>query len=212
MADEDRRTPPADRLRRMRELTRSAHDGQTRNAGRVPYWVHTDAVADICRAALASCGERGILGADAANDLVLAAYGHDLYEDTSVSPEAVRAEFGARVDGWIRDLTNETGDHDRAAYLAHIQVMPDEARVIKCADLIDNTLSVAYGVHDLGLGWVREFFLPIGTDTRDVLHSAAFERLPATGSYLLSLVDWAWTRLAGSIDTATGQPWAEGRR
>jgi (p)ppGpp synthase/HD superfamily hydrolase len=196
----------------MRELTRSAHDGQTRNAGRVPYWVHTDAVADICRVALASCGERGVLGDEAADDLVLAAYGHDLYEDTSVSPEAIRAEFGARVDGWIRDLTNEVGDHDRAAYLAHVAVMSDEARVIKCADLIDNTLSVAYGVPDLGLTWVREFFLPIGAETRRALHAAPFERLPATGAHLLGLVDWAWARLAGSVDTATGQSWAEGVR
>jgi hypothetical protein len=196
----------------MRELTRSAHDGQTRNGGRVPYWVHTDAVADICRAALATGGEREVVGAEAADDLVLAAYGHDLYEDTAVSPEAIRSEFGPRVDGWIRDLTNEAGDHDRAAYLAHIGAMSDEARVIKCADLIDNTLSVAYGVHDLGLPWVLKFFLPIGRETREVLHSAAFDRLPATGAHLLGLVDFAWTRLAGSIETATGQPWAEGER
>jgi (p)ppGpp synthase/HD superfamily hydrolase len=194
----------------MRELTRSAHDGQTRNAGRVPYWVHTDAVADICRNALARCGERDVVGDEAAEDLVLAAYGHDLYEDTAVSPEAIRAEFGIRVDGWIRDLTNEAGDHDRAAYLAHIRVMSDEARVIKCADLIDNTLSVAYGVQDLGLAWVREFFLPIGAETREALHSAVFDRLPETGGYLLGLVDWAWTRLAGSVDAAAGQSWAEG--
>jgi hypothetical protein len=39
---------------------------------------------------------------------------------------------------------------------------------------------VAYGVHDPGLAWVREFLLSIGGETREVLHSAVFERLPAT--------------------------------
>jgi hypothetical protein len=58
-----------DRVDRMRALTRSAHAGQTRNAGRVPYWVHTDAVADICRTALAHSD----IG-PAAEDLILAAH------------------------------------------------------------------------------------------------------------------------------------------
>jgi len=199
---------PGDRVERMRALTRAAHGGQTRNAGRVPYWVHTDAVADICRGALANAAGVGEVVA-AAEDVVLAAYGHDLYEDTSVSRDLIRREFGDRVDRWIADLTNERGDADRAEYLRHLAATEDEVRVVKCADLIDNLLSVAYGLHDLGLPWARRFLLPIATETRDVLMTTPFARLPGVGRQMLGLVDWAWERLAGSMATADGQGWAE---
>ncbi|HEY1484657.1 MAG TPA: hypothetical protein VGF84_01060 [Micromonosporaceae bacterium] len=191
------------RIDRMRAVTRRGHGGQTRNGGRLPYWVHTDGVADICRQALLATGE---LPADAAEDLILAAYGHDLYEDTGVSTAEIRSEFGPRVDGWIGGMTNRNGDHDRGEYLRHLAAAPDEVRIIKCADLIDNMLSVAYGLHDLGLDWVYGFFLPIATETRAVLQSTPFERLARTGAYLLPLVEWAWHRLEGSIETATTIP------
>jgi hypothetical protein len=194
-----------DRVRRMRALTRQAHAGQTRNRDRVPYWVHTDAVADICRDALARTDEV----VDAGEDLVLAAYGHDLYEDTSVSRDMVRREFGERVHRWIAELTNERGDADRAEYLRHLAGTEDEVRVVKCADLVDNMLSVAYGLHDLGLPWVRGFFLPIAADTRDVLLATPFRRLPGIGRRMLDLVNWAWRRMIGSMESATGQEWAE---
>jgi (p)ppGpp synthase/HD superfamily hydrolase len=190
----------------MRALTRAAHAGQTRNAGRVPYWVHTDAVADICRSALAR--PDAAVG-EAAEDLLLAAYGHDLYEDTSVSRDLIRREYGDRVDRWIADLTNQQGDTDREAYLRHLAGTEDEVRVVKCADLIDNQLSVAYGLHDLGLPWAREFLLPIATETRDVLRATPFARLPEIGRHMLLVVDWAWERLAGSMTSADGHGWAE---
>jgi len=185
----------------MRELTRQGHAGQSRNGGRLPYWVHTDAVADICDRALRRTGE---LPPDEAADLVLAAHGHDLYEDTGVSAATVREQFGARVDGWIEGMSNRKGDHDRADYMRHLASSEDEIRVIKCADLVDNMLSVAYGLHDVGTDWAREFFLPIASETREVLLSTPFARLPETGAYLTGLVDWAWGRLAGSMETATG--------
>jgi hypothetical protein len=188
-----------DRRQRMRELTRRGHAGQTRNGGRLPYWVHTDAVADICDQALRRTGE---LPPDEAADLVLAAHGHDLYEDTGVTAATIRDQFSTRVDRWIDGMTNRKGDRDRADYMRRLASSDDETRVIKCADLIDNMLSVAYGLHDLGLGWAREFFLPIATETRDVLLSTPFTRLQATGAYLIGLVDWAWTRLEGSMETA----------
>lgn len=191
------------RVARMRELTRAAHGRQTRNGGRIPYWVHTDNVADIVRRAVEKTGEP----ADA-EDLVLAAYGHDLYEDTAVTPDDIRRLFGPRVDELIAGMTNRIGDHDRDEYLRHIAAADDEVRVIKCADLVDNMLSVAYGLHDLGLGWTRTFFLPIAAETREVLAGTEFARLPRLGAHLLDLVEWGWTRLSGAVDTATGQEWA----
>jgi hypothetical protein len=187
------------RIERMRALTREGHGTQTRNGGRLPYWVHTDGVADICAQALAVTGEAPH---DVAEDIVLAAYGHDLYEDTDVSQQTIRDEFGARVDAWISGMTNRKNDADRGDYLRHVAGADDEVRIIKCADLIDNMLSVAYGLHDVGLTWAADFFVPIATETRDALRAAPFERLPRTGAYLLGQVEFGWRRLRGSMETA----------
>ena len=198
-------TMPSDRIERMRELTRAAHAGQTRNGGRLPYWVHPDGVAGLCREALARSGE---LPADAAEDVVLAAHGHDLYEDTAVTPEQVSAEFGHRVAGWIAGMTNRRGDHDLDEYLRSFAAADDEVRLIKYADLADNTLSVAYGLHDVGLDWATGFFLPIAERTRDALAGVPFTRLRRSGVELAELAGWARVRLLGALESASGQPWA----
>jgi hypothetical protein len=198
--------PNSERLRRMRALTRIAHAGQTRSGGRVPYWVHTDGVAAICANALGSTAEHGL--GDAAEDLLLAAHGHDLYEDTPVGPDVIRREFGARVDEWISGMTNRHGDLDRAGYIAHIAAAADEVRLIKCADLIDNTLSVVYGLQDVRLDWALGFFLPIATETRQALHAAPFTRLPGPGTRLIDLVDWSCDRLRAAVQRASETGWA----
>jgi hypothetical protein len=59
------------------------------------------------------------------------------------------------------------------------------------------------------LPWARGFLLPIATETRAVLLATPFTRLPEVGRALLSLVDFAWERLAGSMAAADGQGWAE---
>jgi hypothetical protein len=194
------------RIERMTELVRTAHEGQTRNGGRVPYRVHLKAVADICLDALTATRETSsTLG----EDLILTAYGHDLYEDTTVSRTRVRTEFGDRVDRWIEALTNRHSDTDRMAYLSTLANAEDEVRIVKCADQIDNMLSVSYGLHDLGLPWVRDFFLPIAAETRDALLARPFNRLPSTGGHMTTQVDWAWRRLLDAVTAVQGEAWVE---
>lgn len=196
----------SERIRRMQEITHAAHGSQTRNGGRIPYWVHTDGVAQLVESAL----RRGCeISEQDGEDLVLAGYGHDLYEDTAVTPEQIRAEFGDRVAQLISGLTNDVSDQDRVAYLAKLTAASDEVRMVKSADLADNMLSVAYGLHDVGLDWTRQFFLPIADETRNLLLARPFDEFPVTGGLLLELVEFAWARLSGAVDTATGQSWAQ---
>jgi (p)ppGpp synthase/HD superfamily hydrolase len=182
----------------MRDLIERGHAHQTRNGGKVPYWIHPQSAAEILGDALAATGE---LAHDPglARDLFLAAQGHDLYEDTEISPEEVRARFGARVDGFIRGMTNEHGDEDRAAYLAHVASASEEIKLLKLSDLLDNTLSCAYGLHDLGAGWARSFFIPILEEMRGVLSGARFERFPRTADHLRRELDFARARLLANV-------------
>src|SRR5262245_60206066 len=174
----------------MRAFVAEAHAAQRRNAGRVPYAAHVLSVGEILRDALTASGELDA-DPDLARDLYLAAIGHDLYEDTEATPEAVRARFGARVDAFIEGMTNRTGDHDRDAYVARMRGADEGVRLIKIADLIDNATSCAYGIHDLGDSWMRSFFVPIAMEMARVVASVEYDRFPRTAARLLGWLDFA---------------------
>jgi hypothetical protein len=71
----------------------------------------------------------------ARRDMVLAALGHDLYEDSNVSPADIISSFGRRVDCLILGLTEEGSV---AEYVERVAAGPEEARLIKLCDGIDN--------------------------------------------------------------------------
>jgi hypothetical protein len=71
-------------------------------------------------------------------------------------------------------------------------------------------LSVAYGLHDVGLAWAHGFFVPIAAETRELLAGIPFTRLTRSGPHLLALVESAWSRLLAALETADGQAWAVG--
>lgn len=127
---------------RARIFATAAHSavGQLRKYTHEPYIVHPTEVAAMVMA-------HG--GTDA---MVAAAYLHDVVEDTGVSIELIRAEFGSEVSdlvGWLTDVSRP--DHGnrsarKAVDRAHTASAPAEAQSIKCCDLISNTRSIV--AHD----------------------------------------------------------------
>ena len=83
------------------------------------------------------------------HEMLAAAWLHDVVEDTGVTLEVVRAEFGDEVAdlvGWLTDVSRP--DHGnraarKAVDRAHSAAAPAEAQTIKYADLISNTRSIA---------------------------------------------------------------------
>ena len=119
-------------------------------------------------------------------DMMLAALGHDLLEDTNVTEDELRKQFGDRPTNLIVSLTNYQGDSDTEIYLNKISGILDEAKLIKYCDLLDNTLSVAYGLHDLGDKWANSFFIPIVQSTYETLSLADIYKYPKSTIYLRS--------------------------
>jgi len=182
----------------MVRTIRRAHAGQWRNRGRIPYWHHCVSVEEILQGALELGREIRTSGA-VWQDLRLAALGHDLYEDTAVRPADIRKRFGPRVDAWIRGMTNEGGDRDRAAYVRRMRSAPEEVVLIKLADLTENSLSVAYGINDLGMRWIRRFFLPIVREMVPIVTARRFRHYPRTARVLKDRLAFAGKRLAENI-------------
>ena len=82
------------------------------------------------------------------DEMLAAAWLHDVVEDTGVTNEVIRAEFGDKVAelvGWLTDVSRpEQGNRAtrKAIDRAHSAMAPAEAQTIKLADLISNTRSI----------------------------------------------------------------------
>ena len=85
-------------------------------------------------------------------EMLAAALLHDTVEDTGVSIETIRAEFGPIVADLVADLTDistpELGNRAvrKALDLTHTAHASPSAKTIKLADLLSNTVSIV--AHD----------------------------------------------------------------
>lgn len=176
----------------MRDVVKQYHKGQYRNKDEnTPYRLHCEAVALLVKEVLVQTGEYD----DNADDIVLAALGHDLYEDTSIGREFIRQEFGAHVDELIFQMTNEEDDEHRAKYMQKISSAPDEVILIKLADMIENMNSVFYNKGILGQEWIDTFFLPIMNDYMPYLRDKEFTDYVQTGNCLLAYMKASYSAL-----------------
>lgn len=121
-----------------------AHAGQRRKYTGEPYICHPIEVMQLV--ALAN-GEE---------DLLIAAVLHDVIEDTPVTHREIRRRFGERVEAIVVGLTEVPIDGNRAtrknAERVRLSLESAEVQIIKCADLISNTLSIVE--HDPGFARV----------------------------------------------------------
>ena len=183
--------------RSMLEIVQKYHAPQWRNNGRVPYWHHCLSTAEIVYDAI--CRSNEFEDPAVATDIFLAALGHDLYEDTPIDPKEIKDAFGARVDEWIRFLTNEEGDDFRENYIRKIESSPEEIKLIKLADVTDNTMSCAYGLHDLGAEWVRTQYMPHMEEMRSVITLDRFQTYFRTATILIQNLQFACERLESNL-------------
>lgn len=185
-------------------LAKEYHKGQTRNNGKVPYWYHVLSVSEIVGNALIKC--EGIdENSDAYQNIVASALGHDLYEDTKIDRKIISEKFGKIVDGFMWELTNEKDDENRNDYLGKIKVASEEAQLIKLADQIDNCLSCAYAIHELGTKWTREFLVPIVEEMLDLFKNIKFKNYPKTGEHLYELFIFSNNRLLENLKKFEGE-------
>lgn len=111
--------------------------GQLRKYTNEPYFVHPAEVAQIVATV-----------PNATEEMIAAAWLHDVVEDTSVTLDQVHLMFGADVAKlvfWLTDVSKPE-DGNRAARKAidreHTAAAPAEAQTIKLADLLSNTKSI----------------------------------------------------------------------
>ena len=131
-------TAAGDLVSRARSFATAAHAAvkQVRKYTGEPYINHPAAVSRI------------VQSVDHTLAMVAAAWLHDVVEDTGVTIDQIRDEFGAEVADlvfWLTDQSKPTdGNREtrKAIDRAHSSAAPAAAQTVKLADLIDNTLTI----------------------------------------------------------------------
>jgi len=137
---------------KARAFAIAAHSatGQVRKYTNDPYWTHPQEVASI------------VSSVPHTEEMIAAAWLHDVVEDTKVTIETIRLEFGdtiADLVSWLTD-TSRPEDGNRAARKAidraHTAQSPAEAQTVKLADIIDNCQSISKYDPDFAKVYLRE--------------------------------------------------------
>lgn len=141
-----------DIVERARIFARAAHAavGQRRKYTGEEYIYHPMEVATI------------VQGAGGDVNMIAAAILHDVIEDTQVTEEILREEFGDDITelvGWLSDVSKPE-DGNRAARKAidreHSAMAPARAQTIKCFDLWSNTRSITEHDKDFAKVYLKE--------------------------------------------------------
>lgn len=156
-----------DGIARAYAFTKGAHGNQKRDEG-TAYVIHPLRVALILRDDIGISKE----------PMLMAALLHDVVEDTPKGIQEIRDLFGDAVSDLVQALTRvrlyPESEHDKFArkgtmYDWYIHEAPEEVRLIKCADILDNMRSWAYipeghSSEKKFKRWIREaevYYLPL---------------------------------------------------
>lgn len=114
----------------------AAHNLQKRDYGDVPYIVHPREVAQICASHAMPM------------EVIIAAFLHDVLEDTAVDEAVILREFGEKVTHIVKQVTNPPKPEgcNRADYQVmvreHLAIADANAQSLKVADIIANTRDI----------------------------------------------------------------------
>ena len=119
----------------LRAITFSsyAHRHQFRKDGKTPYISHPFRVLTILRHVFGVTDER----------VLAAAVLHDTIEDTTTDFDDICEFFGEEIASWVAALSKDNRLPEKireAEFYETLVASPDEVRLIKLADLYDNTL------------------------------------------------------------------------
>src|SRR4029079_8776642 len=131
-----------------------AHEGQKRKYTGFPYITHPARVA----------GRVGILPV-VTEEMVAAAYLHDVLEDTTITKAEIEEATNAQVAFYVDCMTNKskgTGlprDQRKALDRKHLSEVPEEVKLIQTLDRIDNLLEMTDAPSDFCKLYAEESLL-----------------------------------------------------
>lgn len=136
---------------RAADYAQDKHRNQMRKYDGSPYFVHCNAVKEL----LLTYGHYN-------EDWLCAALLHDTVEDTDATIQEIRTKFNdhiAELVYWLTDFKHEReGNRETRKLITcwKLSVAPLGAKLIKLADLIDNTKDIVKGDPDFAIKYLKE--------------------------------------------------------
>ena len=121
-------------IRKAAEFAKQAHEGTFRKGSRIPYIYHPMEVA--------------LIVAQITDDpeVIAAAYLHDVLEDTDVTGEELREQFGERVLFLVQQETEDksrTWRERKEATILHLEHAERDVKILTLGDKLSNMRSTA---------------------------------------------------------------------
>lgn len=132
-----------DIVTKAKTLATYAHEGQYRKYTGEAYINHPKRVVEILQTI------EGVT-----EDMLAAAWLHDVIEDTSYELDFIRAVFGDNIAEMVDGLTKVDGDKPQTEI--KLSKTSEQVQTIKLADLLDNTPSIIFHDRDFALSYVPE--------------------------------------------------------
>lgn len=135
-------------------FAKKAHETQVRKYTGAPYFTHCANVVNI----LIRYGYDD-------EEMICAAYLHDTVEDTDTTIEDIELAFGFVIGQYVSDLTDVSKPEDGNRVVRkqidreHTWRSCDKSQIIKMADLIDNTGSIAKHDKEFARVYINEKLL-----------------------------------------------------
>lgn len=121
-------------IREAADFAKKAHEGTFRKGSRIPYIYHPMEVALI------------VAQMTDDEEVIAAAYLHDVLEDTAVTPEELEAAFGRRVLELVQEETEDksrTWQERKETTVLHLAEAPFEIKLLTLGDKLSNMRSTA---------------------------------------------------------------------
>jgi len=139
----------SDEVSRAVDFATKAHQGQCRKGTNIPYISHPKGVSQI------------LIDHGCSNKLVICGLLHDTLEDTQVTYEDLKKEFGLYVAEIVKNLSHAPGDDSwrgkRSKMIEHLKVAAPDVHLVSCSDKLNNMRAIHGDVDKLGDDFWKRF-------------------------------------------------------
>lgn len=161
------------------QFMRTAFGEQT-DATNVPKWLHSFEVMYFLATQLTP-----EIQPQAQKQLLRAALGHDLLEDTALTCAALEKQWGTRTSSWIHDLTKFAADgSDSRDYIHHLAGCNEHVWLVKLADIYCNAQNTIRVYDTVDTVWLDQFWLPLLKQYLDWIEQLTWKKTPLMGKQL----------------------------
>jgi GTP pyrophosphokinase len=180
-------------IKKAKEFAEKYHKGQYRNSydeqgNRIEYFIHPQTVAETVAEIV-----KKVENSDKIKELVAASYLHDTVQDTELTYEDIKREFGDLVASIVQELTNDSEQIKligKEKYLTQrVLEISNWALVIKLADRLNNVedLKKKYNSNNSS---DRKWAIKYSNQTRSIINTLKkYRNLSQTQKQLISEIE-----------------------